>query len=102
MPHFTQNQVVKYLYCADQLGPFRLTQYYIVYDFETMDEIINKDDEQNTHIDVEDSEESNSRSNSSCDNKSDHVNKKSTDKISDITLLSVAWCGKMKSGTKGG
>jgi hypothetical protein len=30
------------------------------------------------------------------------VNKKSTDKISHITLLSAAWCAKMKSGTKVG
>jgi glycine betaine/choline ABC-type transport system substrate-binding protein len=45
-PYFTQNPVV-----------FRPTEYYIVYDFDTMEEIISKDDEQNTHIDIEDNNE---------------------------------------------
>jgi hypothetical protein len=96
-PYFTQNPVVKYLYCTDQIELFRPTEYYIVYDFETMEEIIEDDDEQNTHIDVEDSKESSSSSSSS-----DITKKKSTDKISHITLLSATWCAKTKSGTKFG
>jgi hypothetical protein len=36
---------------------FRPTEYYIVYDFDTMEEIISKDDEQNTYIDIEDNNE---------------------------------------------
>jgi hypothetical protein len=62
-----------------------------------MEEIIG-DDEQNTHIDVEDSKESSSSSSSS----SDITKKTSTDKISHIILLSAAWCAKTKSGTKVG
>jgi hypothetical protein len=71
-----------------------------VYDFEMMEEIISKDDEQNTHIDIEDSKESSSSSSSSYDNSGKIVNKKSTDKMSHIILLSAAWCAKLKSGTK--
>jgi hypothetical protein len=52
-----------------------------------MEDIIEDDDEKNTHIDVEDSEESCSSSSSS-----DITKKKSTDKISHITLLSAVWC----------
>jgi hypothetical protein len=95
-PYFIQNTIVKYLYCMNQIDLFRPTEYYILYDFETMEEIIEDDDEQNTHIDIEDSEESSSSSSS------DTVKKKSTDKISHITLLSAAWCAKMRSGTKVG
>jgi hypothetical protein len=92
-----QNPVVKYLYCTDQIELFRPTEYYIAYDFKTMEEIIGEDDEQNMHIDIEYSERFSSSS-SSCDTKNDFVNKKSTDKISQITPLSAAWCVKMKSG----
>jgi hypothetical protein len=51
-------------------------------------------------IDIEDSEESSFSSSSDCDSKADHGNKKTIDKMSDITLLSAEWCAKMKSGTK--
>jgi hypothetical protein len=55
-----------------------------------MEEVISKEDEQNAHIDIEDSEESSSSSSSSSrDIKDDFVNKKSTDKISHIILLSA-------------
>jgi hypothetical protein len=67
-----------------------------------MEKIISKNDDQNTDVDVEYSDESRSRSSSSCDTKGDIVNKKSTDKMSHIILLSAAWCAKMKSGTKEG
>jgi hypothetical protein len=97
-PYFVQNPVVKYLYCTNQIELFRPTEYYIVYDFETMEEIIGDDEEQNTHIDVEDSKESSSSSSSS----SDITKKKSTDKISHITLLSAVWCAKTKSEMKVG
>jgi hypothetical protein len=80
-PYFIQNPVVKFLYCTDQIELFRPTEYYIVYDFETVEEIIRDDDEQNTHIDIEDSEES------STSGSSDITKKKSTDKISHIILL---------------
>jgi hypothetical protein len=75
-------------------------QYYIVYDLEIVEEIISKDDEQNTHIDLEDSEESSSSRNSSSDINGDFMNKKSTDKITQIILLSVVWYAKLKSGRK--
>jgi hypothetical protein len=67
-----------------------------------MEEIISKDDEQNTHIDIEDNNELNSRSISSCDTSGKIVNKKSTDKMSYIILLSAPWCAKLKSGMKVG
>jgi hypothetical protein len=51
-PYFMQNLVVKYLYCTDQIHLFRPAEYCIVYDFETMEEIIGDDDEQNTHIET--------------------------------------------------
>jgi hypothetical protein len=44
-PYFIQNPVVKYLHCRDQLELFKPTQYYIVYEFEMMEEIICEDDE---------------------------------------------------------
>jgi hypothetical protein len=59
-----------------------------------MEEIISEDYEQNTYIDIEDSEEF-----SSCCS-SDIVNKKSTNKMIHIILLSVAWCTKLKNKTK--
>jgi hypothetical protein len=58
-----------------------------VYDFEMTEEIISTDDEQNTHIDVEDSEESSSDSSSSCDINDDIMSMKSIDKMSYIILL---------------
>jgi hypothetical protein len=67
-----------------------------------MEEIISKDDEQNTHIDVEDNNEFNSNSSSSCDTSGEIVNKKRTDKMSDIILLSAVWYTKLKSRTKVG
>jgi hypothetical protein len=80
--------------CTDQLELFGLTQYYIIYDFETMEEIISKDDEQNTGIDIEDNNEFNSCSSCSCDTSGKIVNKKSTDNMSHIILLSAVWCVK--------
>jgi hypothetical protein len=70
-PYFIQNLKVMYLYCTDQLELFRPIQYYIVYDFKTMEEIIGEDDGQNKHIDIEDSEESSSSSSNDCDKKGD-------------------------------
>jgi hypothetical protein len=49
------------LYYRDPINLFRPTEYHIVYEFETMEEIIGDDDEQNTYIDIENSEESSSR-----------------------------------------
>jgi hypothetical protein len=72
-----------------------------VYDFEKMEEIISEEDEQNIHIDVEDRKESSSSS-SSYDINGDIVNKKSTNKMSHIILLSAAWCTNVKSRTKVG
>jgi hypothetical protein len=68
-----KNPVMKYLHYADHLELFRLTENYMAYDFERMKEIISKDDEQNTYIDIEDSEESSSNSSSSCDINGDIV-----------------------------
>jgi hypothetical protein len=53
-----------------------------------MEKIISEDDEENTHIDIEDNNEFNSTSNSDCDTNGDFVNKKSTDEITHIILLS--------------
>jgi hypothetical protein len=47
-----------------------------------MEGIISKDDERNTHIDVEDNNEFDSSNSSSCDINVDIVNKKSIDKMS--------------------
>jgi hypothetical protein len=74
--YFTQNKEAKYLYCTNQLELFSLTQYYIVYHFETMEETISEDHKQNTHIYVEEGEESSSSSSSSCDTEGHSVNKK--------------------------
>jgi hypothetical protein len=99
-PYFTQNPVVKYLHCTDQLELFRPTEYYIGYDFETMEEIISKDDEENTHIYIEDNNEFNSSSNSGCDTNGEIVNKISTDKRSHIILLLASWYAKLR-GVRG-
>jgi hypothetical protein len=39
-PYFTGDPNVKYLTCTDQMDKFKPTEYYIVYDFETMEELI--------------------------------------------------------------
>jgi hypothetical protein len=41
-PYFTGDPNVKYLTCTDQMDKFKPTEYYIVYDFETMEELINR------------------------------------------------------------
>jgi hypothetical protein len=63
-----------------------------------MEEIISMDDEENTHIDIEDNNKFNSSS--SLVTNGDIVNKKSTDKMSHIILLSAPWYAKVKSSTK--
>jgi hypothetical protein len=74
--YFTHNLVVKCLYCIGQLELFRPAQYYIVYDFETMEEIISKDDEQNAYMDVEERKECSCSSSSSCDINCDILKRK--------------------------
>jgi hypothetical protein len=41
-PYFSSNPNVKYLTCTDQMDKFKSTEYYIVYDFESMEEPLDK------------------------------------------------------------
>jgi hypothetical protein len=59
------------------MNKFKPTEYYIVYDFETMEELINNK-KGDTTIDLEDDSSSSAPT-------------KSTEKISHIVLLSAAW-----------
>jgi hypothetical protein len=70
---------------------FKPTEYYIVYNFETMEELINNKKE-NTTIELEDDSSSSSSSSSSS------TPRKSTEKINHIVLLSAAYTEKTKSG----
>jgi hypothetical protein len=67
---------------------FKLTEYYMVYDFETMEELIDNKKEDIT-IELEDESSSLSSSSSSTPTKS-------TEKISHIFLLSAAWLRRPK------
>jgi hypothetical protein len=77
------------------MDKFKPTEYYIVYDFETMEELIDNKKEDIT-IELEDDSSSSSSSSSSS------VPTKSTENISHIVLLSAAWATKTKSGVKTG
>jgi hypothetical protein len=74
------------------MDKFKPTEYYIVYDFETMEELIDNKKEDTT-IELEDNSSSSSSSSSS-------VSTKSTEKISHIVLFSAPWTAKTKSGIK--
>jgi hypothetical protein len=76
------------------MDKFKPTEYCIVYDFETMEELIDNKKEDIT-IEVKDDSSSSSSTSSSAP-------VKSTEKISHIVLLSAAWAGKTKSGVKTG
>jgi hypothetical protein len=90
----SRTENIKYLTCTDQMDKFKPTEYYIVFDFETMEELIDNEKEDIT-IELEDDSSSLSSSSSSAPTKS-------TEKISCIVLLSVAWATKTKSGVKTG
>jgi hypothetical protein len=74
------------------MDKFKPTEYYIVYDFETMEEPLNNNDE-NITIEREDDDSSSNSSSFS-------TPEKGTTKISHIVLLSAAWAAKTKSGIK--
>jgi hypothetical protein len=92
--YFTGDPNVKYLTCTDQMDKFKPTEHYIVYDIETMEELIDNKKEDTT-IKLEDNSSSSASSSSSTPTKS-------TEKISYIVLLSAAWAAKTKSGVKTG
>jgi hypothetical protein len=58
-PYLTGDPHVKYLTCTDQMDKFKPTEYYIVYDFETMEEPLNNNDE-NITIERDDDDSSSS------------------------------------------
>jgi hypothetical protein len=78
-PYSTRDQNVKYLTYTNQMKKFKPTEYYIVYDFETMEELINNKKEDTT-IELEDDSSSSNSSSSSTPTKS-------TEKISHIYSL---------------
>jgi hypothetical protein len=80
-PYFTGDSNGKYLTCTDQMDKFKPTEYYIVYDFETMEELIDNKKEDIT-IELEDDFSSSSSSSFS-------TPIKSTEKISYPVLLSA-------------
>jgi glycerophosphoryl diester phosphodiesterase len=58
-PYFSNDPNVKYLTYTDQMDKFKPTEYYIVNDFETMEEFLNNNNE-NIIIDREDDDSSSS------------------------------------------
>jgi hypothetical protein len=99
-PYFTGDPNFKYLTCTDQMDKFKYTEYYIVYDFETMEEPLNNDDENITIEREDDDSSSSSLSQPSSSSSSSSSPAKGTTKISYIVLLSAAWAPKTKSGIK--
>jgi hypothetical protein len=79
---------------------FKPTEYYIVYDFETMEEPLNNNIE-TTEIEREDDDTSSSSSLPQPPSSSSSTTK-GTKKISNIILLSAAWFVKTKSEIKTG
>jgi hypothetical protein len=78
--YFSGDPNVKYFTCRDQMDKFKPTEYYIVYDFETLEELIDNKKEDIT-IELEDDSSSSSSSSSSAPTKS-------TTNISYVVLLS--------------
>jgi hypothetical protein len=39
-PNFTNNQIARYLTIKDQMNKYRKTKYYIIFDIETMEELV--------------------------------------------------------------
>jgi hypothetical protein len=60
-PYFTGDPNVKYLTCTDQMDKFKPTEYFIVYDFETMEELTDNKKEDTT-IELENNSSSSSNS----------------------------------------
>jgi hypothetical protein len=58
-PYFIGDPNVKYLTCTDQMDKFKPTEYYILYDFETMEQPLD-DKNKNTFISREDDHTSSS------------------------------------------
>jgi hypothetical protein len=58
-PYFTGDPNVKYLTYTDQMDKFKPTECYIIYDFETMEELIDNKKEDTT-IELEEEESSSS------------------------------------------
>jgi hypothetical protein len=79
------------------MDKFKPTEYYIVYDFETMEEPLNNNDE-NIMIEREDDDSSSSSLSQPSSNPSSPT--KITTKISHVVLFSAAWAAKTKSGIK--
>jgi hypothetical protein len=96
-PYFSGNPNVKYLTYTDQIDKFKPTEYYIVYDFETLEEPLNNNDE-NIMIEREDDDSSSSSLSQPSSSSSSPI--KGTTKISHIVLLSAAWLPKPKVESK--
>jgi hypothetical protein len=77
------------------MDKFKPTEYYIVYDFETMEEPLNKNVETTT---IEREDDDSSSSSLSQPSSSSSSPTKGTTKISNIILLSTGWTAKTKSG----
>jgi hypothetical protein len=78
------------------MDKFKPTEYYIVYNFETMEEPLNNNNK-NITIDREDDDSSSSSLSQPSPSSSPT---KGTTKISHVNLLSAAWAPKTKSGIK--
>jgi hypothetical protein len=101
-PYFSNDPNVKYLTSTDQMDKFKPTEYYIVYDFETMEEPLNNNNENITIENEGDDSSSSSSSQPSSTSSSSSSPEKGITKISNIVLLSAAWAAKTKSGIKTG
>jgi hypothetical protein len=99
-PYFSNDLNVKYLICTDQMYKFKPTEYYVVYNFETMEESLDNNIE-TTEIEREDDETAYSSSSSQPPSSSSSTTEGTT-KVSNIILLSAAWTAKIRSGIKTG
>jgi hypothetical protein len=99
-PYFTGDPHVKYLTCTDQIDKFKPTEYYTIYDFETMEELLNNNDENITIERKDDDNSSLSLSQPSSSSSSSSTPTKCTTKISHIVPLSAVLAAKTKTGIK--
>jgi hypothetical protein len=98
-PYFTGDPNVKYLIYTNQMDMVKPTEYYIVYDFETMEEPLN-DKNKDTFIAREHHHTSSSSLSQPSSSSSSPT--QDTTKISHVVLLSTAWDAKTKSRIKTG
>jgi hypothetical protein len=95
--YFTSVPSVKSLAFTDQMNKIKPTEYYIVYDFETVEKPLNNN---NKNITIYRKDHDTSSSSLFQPSSSSSNPTQNTTKISHVVLLSAVWAAKIKSGIK--